>query len=320
MEAAAWGEDSLAGIRARFRGTDTPIVMEYQLGYRFLNFELSRLGWIRLTTTGGMWRHRVSDKEVPVVFIDVHVDSCDRNPQREKNRISLHDEMIGVLTLPDLHALIFSKHTDEYLNPVFGRRTVSQAVSVYDTQAGKMDYVHRDLTGGGMVNTNLTRPEELLELSRQIRPIMDYLIGQCRTNQAGTTKGRDRISVNLDGQVVTLRLVTQKERSPGCLDGRRMDSLRIETVQEGRRQSRARAFFAWAMPFGVLAEVMDDDGLRDAACAAMVESVVPLVVDYELAVGRIRASLVAVAMEGSTNATGTACAELSSCQRARKVQ
>ncbi len=317
---AAEGQDLLADTRARFRGTDIPIVMEYQLGYRFLNVELTRLGSIKLTTTGGLWRHRVSGQEVPVVFIDVHVDSFDRNADRDKNRISIHDEMVGVLTLPDLHALLFSKLTDEYLNPLFSRRTISRAFSVYDTQSGAMEYVHRDLNEGGGVSTNLTRPEDLLELSRQIRPIMDYLISQCRTNQPGVMKGRDRISVNLDGQVATLQLVAQKERSPACLDRKRMDSLRIETVPVGKRQNKARAFLSWAVPFDVLAEVLDDNGLRDAACAAMVESVVPLVVDYELAVGRIRASLLSVAQEGPTNSLGIACAGSNALQRARNVQ
>lgn len=316
---AADGVDPLAEVRARFRGTESPILMEYQLGYRFLNFELSRLGRIKLTTTGGLWRHRITNREVPAVFIDVRVDSADRSPDRKKNRISIHDEMIGVLTLPDLQALVFTKLTDEYLNPILGRSTLSQAVSCYDTQSGVMEYRHRDLIGSEGVSTNLSRPEELLELSRQIRPIMDYLMGQCQTNQARAAKGRDRISVNLDGQVVTLKLMTQREKSPACLNRPRMDSLRIETVPVGKRQNRARDFFSWSIPFGELAEILNDDGLRAAAHAAMVESVVPLVVDYELAVGRIRAGLISVSLD-QTALTSGVCAASNGCQRALNVQ
>ena len=316
---AAPGADPLEDIRARFRGNEAPIVMEYQLGYRFLNIELSRLGHIRLTTTGGMWRHRITGEEVPAVFIDVRVDSADRNTERKKNRVSIHDDMISVLTMPDLHALLFAKLTDEYLNPLLGRSSRAQSVSTYDTQSGSMEFMRRDLSGTGRVDTALSHPEDLLELSRQIRPIMDYLIGQCRTNQAGTVKGRDRISVNLDGEVVALKLVTHREKSPGCLDRARLDALRVETVPVGKRQSRARDFFAWAIPFDELAEVLNDDGLRASACEAMVESVVPLVVDYELALGRIRASLVSVALDGTAEVSNLASAGSNGTQRVRNV-
>jgi hypothetical protein len=317
---AADGVDPLAEVRARFRGTESPILMEYQLGYRFLNFELSRLGRIKLTTTGGLWRHRITGLEVPAVFIDVRVDSADRSPDRKKNRISIHDEMIGVLTLPDLQALVFTKLTDEYLNPILGRSSFSQAVSCYDTQSGVMEYMRRDLIGQEGVCTNLTSPEALLELSRQIRPIMDYLMGQCQTNQERAAKGRDRISVNLDGQVVTLKLMTHREKSPACLNRAKLDSLRIETVPVGKRQNRARDFFSWAIPFNELAGILNDDGLRAAARAAMVESVVPLVVDYELAVGRIRAGLISVILDQAALKPNIVCAASNGCQRSRNVQ
>jgi hypothetical protein len=149
---------------------------------------------------------------------------------------------------------------------------------------------------------------------------MDYLIGQCQTNQERVAKGRDRISVNLDGQVVTLRLMTHREKSPVCLNRARMDSLRIETVPVGRRQGRARDFYSWSIPFNELAEILNDDGLRAAAHAAMVESVVPLVVDYELAVGRIRASLISVSQNQPVLIPDSVCAASNGCHRALNVQ
>ena len=293
--------DPLREIRSGFQATEPPIVMEYQLGYRFLNVELSRLGRIKVFTTTGRWRHRVSGVDMPAVFLDVLVDSADRNKVREQNRVSIHDEIVAVLTLPDLEALVFSKRTDEYLHPLFARRTVSEAVSLYDTQSGALEYLHRNFSDGSVV-TNLNRPDELLRLSRQIRPIMDYLVGQSLNANPAVSTNECSISVNLDGQVVGLRLDTQKEKSPACFEGRRLDALRIETLPLERRQARARDFFAWALTFDGLADALDDDRLRKAAHSSMVQCVTPVVVDYELAIGRIRASMVAVSVGTGTNA------------------
>jgi hypothetical protein len=293
--ALAATEGPMAEIRERFRSQDRPVLMEYRLGYRFLNMELSQLGKIHMSTTTGLWRHRITGKEIPVVAIDVRVDSMDAGKEGERNRISIHDQMVSILTLPDLEALLFAKVTDENLNPLFGRRSVTQAISVYDTQSGHVECTRYGFDGQS-ARVPLSRPDDLLELSRQIRPIMNFLVGQYRGKKADIAD-KDRISVNLDGQVVNLKLVTHKERSPVCLNRERLDSLCIETVPLGKKQARARDFFAWAVPFDQLADLLDNDLLRGAAQKALVESVTPLVVDYDLAIGRIRASLVSATLD-----------------------
>jgi hypothetical protein len=287
-------EDRLADIRARFRGTDTPIVIEYDLGYRFLKIELSKLGKIHLTTTIGQWKHRVSGEEVPAVWVDVRVDSDDQGKPRERLRVCLHDEIVAVLTLPQLEALLFAKVTDESLRPLFGRRHVAQAVSCYDAQAGQMEYRQQDFIKD-TVSTNLSHPEALLELTRQVGPIMEFLVSQYRVKTPGVSTNAPGvcISANLDGQVVSLRLDTRKERSPGCFGRRRLESLHIRTLPMTGGQARARDFHAWAVTFDALADYLGDDVLKREARESLA-AVTPLVVDYELGLGRIRASIVSV--------------------------
>jgi hypothetical protein len=100
--------------------------------------------------------------------------------------------------------------------------------------------------------------------------------------------------VNMDGKVVALRFMTCPERSPTCLDRQRLPSLRVSTVAERGSDVKPRDFFAWSLPFGDLAAQRGDPALETAARLATVESLVPLVLDYELSLGRVRATLTSV--------------------------
>lgn len=296
---------TLASIDARFMPQETPVVMEYDIGYRLLNLELSRVGKIVATTTIGKWRHRVTGESIPALFLDMRINSPDNGKRGERNRVSIHDRIVAVMTVPDMHALVFAKQNDEYLHPLIGRCTEILSESVYDTEAGRLDFESRDLKTG-VVSTNLVNAEALLELSRKIRPVLEFLVGQCKEpTPDAATSDKGRIVANLDGKVVALRMLTRKDRSPTCLDHQRLDSMCIKTVAERGSAVKPRDFRAWSLTFEKLAMALHDDALVQSARHAPVETVVPMAVDYELGLGSVRCTMTSIHL-GTPAATNQA--------------
>lgn len=297
-------ELSLADIDARFSGRETPVCMEYDVGYRLLNMELARVGRIVATTTIGTWRHRVSNLNVPALFLDMKIDSPDSVKAGRRNRVSIHDRIVAVVTLPEMKALLFAKYTDEYLHPLIGRRKESFYFSVYDAQAGNIDYTMVNYITGVTV-TNLANPEALFELSQRIKPVMDFLVSRHREGRQDAADAQNgRIVANLDGKVVALRIQTKPDRSPACFGRQRFDSTRIIPVAEPDCPVRPREFLAWSMDFRKLAALRNDPALIKAAQEAPIESIVPLVMDYELGLGSVRTTMTAirVGVPGAVNA------------------
>jgi len=288
------GEVPLAQLDKRFTPVETPVFMEYDVGYRFLNIEMRRVGKIVATTTIGRWKHSVTGNEVPALFLDMRVNSPDSGKAGERGRVSIHDRIVAVMTVPDMQALVFAKYTDEYLNPLIGRCKESHSWSLYDTQSGRLEYENHDLKKGE-ITTDIVNPEALLELSRKIRPVMEFLVRQYQApspDAANSDKGR--IVVNMDGKVVALRIMTEREMSPSCLARKRMDSMLIKTVAERGSSLKPRDFHAWSMTFKQLAVMLHDDALTQSAIHAPVETVVPLAVNYELGLGSIRATMTSI--------------------------
>lgn len=291
---AGAAEVPLAELDALFIPQETPVTMEYDIGYRLLNIELKRVGKVVASTTIGRWRHRVTGEEVPALFLDMRVNSPDSGLAGHRNRVSIHDRIVAVMTVPGMQALVFAKYTDEYLHPLIGRSKETLACSVYDTQSGQLTYRCRDLKDG-TVSTNLVNPEALLELSRRIRPVMDFLVTQYKEpSPDAATSDKGRIVANLDGKVVALRILTSRDRSPSCLARKRMDSLCIRTVGEPGGMVKPRDFHAWSMTFEHLASVLNDKALIESARNAPVATVVPLAMDYELGLGSVRATMTSI--------------------------
>lgn len=288
----------LADLDARFTPGGTPVCMEYDVGYRLLHLELARVGKIVATTTIGTWRHRVSGENIPAIFLDMKVNSPDSGKAGERNRVSIHDRIVAVMTLPEMKALVFAKVTDEYLHPLIGRKKDSLIVSVYDAQAGHMEYSTRNLQTG-MSSTNLANPEALYELSQRIRPVMDFLVSQHREGaQTGVTNTKGRIVANLDGKVVALQILTKPDRSPACFGRQRFESTCIVPVAAPGSAVKPREFHAWSLDFKKLAALRNDAALIKAAQDAPIESIVPLVMDYELGLGSVRTTMTAIYMGG----------------------
>ncbi len=287
MAGGVLGAESVAEMEKRFTADAAPIRMTYDITYRFLGLELGFLGRMEMVTSTGKWRHRINDTEVPAAFIDVRVRSKDCL-SGAGGRTRINDRIVAVLELPSMNALVFAKETDERLRPVFGRTSVSHAISSYDTQSGNLQYFRNNFITGN-VSTNLTAPEAIYELSRKIGGIMSFLAASYLQDPSAVLQAdAGKIAVNLDGQVVKLELLTKPAKSPVCLDRQRLKSLQIETAMERGAPVRAREFHAWGMLFKDLAVVVGDDGLKQAAATAPVNAVVPLVMDYELALGSVR--------------------------------
>jgi|GEM_PF-1463883 len=296
----------LSEFDARFRPVDQPVVMEYDLGYRFLHIELRRIGKIVATTTIGKWQHRVKGVEVPALLLDVRADSPDSGKKGERPRVSIHNRILAVVTVPELEVLLFANYSDEYLNPLIGRARENLSYAVYSTEAGRVDYACHHLQSG-VVTTNLANPELLMELSRRVRPVLNFLVRQCekKDGEAGPDEP-ERVMVNLDGRVEALRLLTHQERSPACLGRRKFDALHMSTATERGSKARPRNFHAWCMPVETLAGQLNDAALLTVARTAPVRTVVPLMLIYELGVGSVRATMTGIHVGREGAASGVA--------------
>ena len=304
----AAGESSnlLVAVEARFTPGQPPVTMDYDIGYRFLNMELADIGRVVVTTTVGTWRHRVTGQDAPALLMDVRIDSPDNGQPGQRRRVSLHDRILAVLTVPDLQALVFARVTDQHLNPLIGRTKDNHLVSIYDTQSGALTFTQSDLIKG-TTTTNLANPEALLDLSRRVGPLMAQLVQKCRNpGSAAADEAPPRIGVNMDGRVVALRFKTFAQRSPACLGRQRFPTLCVTTEAERGSDVKPRDFFAWSVPFDQLAGWQGDPALAEAVRIAPVASIVPLVLDYELSLGEVRATLTAVRAGASVAAPATA--------------
>lgn len=293
----------LAQVDSRFTPRETPVCMEYDVGYRLCNIDLKRVAAVRATTTIGLWRHRVTGESVPAIFLDMRVDSPDGGRGGRRNRISIHDRIVAVMTVPGMQALLFAKYTDESLRPLI-HASESLGESIYDTQSGQLDFTHREILTG-LVSTNLQNREALLELSRRIHPVMQFLVDQYRQPTAdAATSEHARIVANLDGKAAALRILTSRERSPGCLARQRLDCLYLRTVAEKGSSVKPRDFHAWTLTFEALAKVLNDARLVESAHSAPVETVVPVVMDYELALGSVRVTMKSIHLGAADAAAG----------------
>jgi len=302
---AAAANVPLGWLDARFQATQLPVCLEYDLGYRFLHIELRRIGKIVTTTTVGRWRLEHGAGTVPALFLDVRADSPDSGKKGQRARVSIHDRIVAVTTVPGMDVLWFANYSDEYLNPLIGRARENLSYAEYSTESGRLEYACHHLQFG-TVTTNLVHPELLLELSHRVRPVLQYLIRQYEQKEPpAAPEDPARVMVNLDGRVEALRLLTHRERSPACLGRRKFESLHVSTATEPGSKARPRNFHSWCVPFATLAEQLGDPALLQAARTAPVQAVAPLLLVYELGVGSVRATLNSIHV-GCTNAVGGA--------------
>ncbi len=284
----------LADLDARFVPGDNPVCMEYDVGYRLLNLQIAKVAKIMAKSTVGTWRHRVTGESIPALFLDMKVDTPDSGKAGERSRVSIHDRLVAVMTLPEMKALVFAKFADEHLHPLIGFTKDVRILSVYDAQAGRIEYSTCNLNTG-VTSTNLANSEALYDLSQRMKPLMEFLVSQYRAGTRYEPVGKKgRIVANCDGKMVALRIMTNPERSPMCFGRKRFESIRIVPVAEPGSSVKPREFHAWSLEFKELATMRHDAALMNAAQNAPVESVVPLVVDYELGLGSVRTTMTAI--------------------------
>ena len=287
----------LSGLEKQFRATQQPLVFDYTVAYRFLHVEFSRLGNLVMKTTIGEWTASATSRPIPAVFIDLQFDSKDARGIAQRPRVSIHDRIVAVLAAPTMEALLFAKDTDEYLNPLLGRSRILRSVSCYDVQSGSLDYWQHNMTAGTVV-TNVSDPQAIVEMSRKVRPILDFLMDQSHGNGAETLAPEAlTLNVNTSGKVVPLRLRTVRDRAPGCLGGLRLTGLCVDAIPARKTDERLYRFHSWAVPFQELADRLKDAALQKASNEAFVKAVVPVVAEYEMVLGAIRMTLVAVRVE-----------------------
>jgi hypothetical protein len=285
----AAGGDPLDAYAVRFHATKPPVHLEYRVAYRFLALEWRQLARAELEFTGGLWSNRVTGATLSAARMDLCVDSPDQPGQR--SRASVHARLLTVMTLPDLQILFYGKASREYFNPVFGHRSESHDISLYDMESGKLRFWRTNCLTGE-VTSELANAVALAKQSRQVLPTLTALRDVYRGDRPMLTpQDRFSVQVSIDDRVVPLLITTKRDRAPVRLAGAAPSVLRMEVAPEAGSGIHARLFRAWVVPYRVAATECGDDLLRDLSARATPEGLVPLAVDYSLTLGSVRCTL-----------------------------
>jgi hypothetical protein len=302
--ARAADPSALDALLARFQPEGPTVLLQHRLGYRFLNMELKYLGDSRLRVSAGQWQNRATGKAEPAALLELAVDSRDAGKAGARRRVSVHNRIVALVRLPDLELLVYGKYAEEYFHPVFGRETRIHELCLYSFESGSLDYDWTDYLSGTTCTNLAAGGPDLVEQSRQIRPLMDLLLDVYGGKRAPIRRN-DQVSVrfNVGGRAVPLAVAARKGRSPGCFKGPAVSALHLEVGPARDRTAKANRFDAWLVPFAEAVAGRDDSALAMAAKEAVVRSMVPLTVDYDLPVGTLRASL--ESLSATNTLTGT---------------
>jgi hypothetical protein len=294
------GADPLDEYASQFRPVKPTLHIEYRVAYRLLAFELRQLARAELEVTNGTWSNRITGVTKPAALMDLRVGSLDSGRPPEQCRASVHARLLAVSTLPDLQVLLYGKTSHEWYNPTFGRRAEVHDISLYDMESGSLQFWKTNCVTGE-TTTNLSKAALLAEQSRQILPTFDVLREACRGNRPMLAPANGvSVQVSVDERVVPLSITTRRGRAPVSLDRNMPFALEVTVAPPRGSGIRARPFRAWVLPYRDAAELSGDAALTRMASQASPEGLVPLAVDYGLAIGSVRCTL--TGMRALTNA------------------
>lgn len=300
--------DALDDYAARFHPAKPTLSIQYRVAYRLLAFELRQLAGAELTLTGGTWSNRFTGAAVPAALMDLRVDSPDSGRPPEQSRASVHAHLMAVATLPDLQILLYAKTTQEWYNPTFGRRTEVHDISLYSMESGTLQFWKTNCVTG-KISTNLSNAASLADQSRQVLPVLNALREAFRGDRPMLTAA-DAVTlhVSVAERVVPLQVTARRDRAPVDMGGALPLALMATVAPARGSEIRARPFCAWVLPYRDAADLSGDATLRSLAAQASPEGLVPLAVDYGLAVGSVRCTLTGMKAVTNAPAHGTSSA------------
>jgi hypothetical protein len=279
-------------IMARFEPCMPTVDISYDVSYRFLGLNLFCVATGHVRTTEGYWRNEITGDQTRACYMDLSLQTLNLDSPPEDSRVYIDNRMLSVLTMPKLDTLCYVKKTHEYVNPIFGKKRHSHHIHIYNFENGPMDfYAHNYLTD--TIETNLTGATDLAaqgqEVSRVIQLISEVYDGK---KELITPDSDFRLQINIDGIATPFAVRTTRTTSALRMADIDVPALRVdvEPAKEARKIQR-RDFAMWATSLAEIAQHAEDDGLLYVATVSPPWSMIPLMADYDLALGSIRCRL-----------------------------
>ena len=266
--------------------------MEYLITYKVWFIKLASIAKATVDTTEGIWIDEDTSKTNKACIVQLSYYTFDQERDGDRNRISLNDQILTVLTMPELDTILYIKDTDEYMNPLFKTPTLSKNFEVYEMmEDGSLDYFSEDFITGN-VSTNMDGAADLIEQGKGISSNIKLISEMYYGKKDFITHDSDyRVHFNVDGVVKPFSVKSTKEKAPVKLSGKRPDSIKIRAQLAKEATGKGGAMNLWAAPFKDIAILLGDDKLLAAFETQVEWSVVPLVMDYDLKLGFIRCSI-----------------------------
>ena len=294
MGSAVHAQDTriLEDSKTRFTPDKPTVSISYDVAYRFLFLELMSLAKATIDTTEGTWSNSVTGVITPACYVEFTFWTLDHEDKSDsRNRISINDKIISVLTMPDLNTLMYIKKTDEYLNPLIGHRKETKNLFVYDLESGELNYRLEDYLAG-TVTTNLPGTGSLVEQGRDVSHFLKILSEVYYGKQEMISPDSDfRIHCDVDGAVRAFCVKTENRPLPLKVMGTNLPSVRVSVEPAKGEPIRNIGFELWASYLQDVANASQDNDLLDLAAQVPGWSMVPLLADYGLSVGYIRCSM-----------------------------
>ncbi|MDA3798079.1 MAG: hypothetical protein PF692_03255 [Kiritimatiellae bacterium] len=279
-------------IDSNFIELSPSVKIEYLITYKVWFITLAHVAKATVETTEGVWVNSETSTTNKATKVELSYYTYDQEKDEKRSRISMNDKILTVLTMPELDTIIYTKDTDEYMNPLFKTPTIVKNFEVYEMLPdGSLDYFREDFTSG-TITTNMDGAAELIEqgkgISSNIKMISEMYYGK----QEFITHDSDyRIHFNVDGVVKPFSVTSNKEKAPVKLKGKEPESIKVRAQLAKEATGKGGAMNFWAAPFKDIANLMNDKDLLKAGKNLPEWSVVPLVMDYDLKLGFIRCSI-----------------------------
>ncbi|HBA82879.1 MAG TPA: hypothetical protein DCZ95_02180 [Verrucomicrobia bacterium] len=288
----AQNDNLLSELKSRFAPEKPTVSISYDVGYRFLFLNLMSLARATIDTTEGVWSNSITGQTVPACFIEFtfRTHDCEEGAT-DRNRISIDDKIVSVLTMPDLNTLMYIKKTDECLNPLIGHRKESKNLFVYDLESGNLNYRLEDYLAD-TVTTNLPGTGNLVEQGKDVSHFLKIMSEIYYGKQEMITPDSDfRIHCDVDGAVRAFCVKTESTTLAIKLLGANLPAIRVSVEPAKGEPIRSVGFQLWASSLQDVAQASQDSNLRELSAKVPDWSMVPLLADYGLSVGYIRCSM-----------------------------
>jgi len=279
-------------IENSFIAQKPTVRMEYLITYKIWFIKLASIAKATVDTTEGIWIDENTSKTNHACIVKLSYHTFDQDKEGDRNRISLNDQILTVLTMPELDTILYIKDTDEYMNPLFKTPTLSKSFEVYEMmEDGTLDYFCEDFITGN-ISTNMDGAADLIEQGKGISSNVKLISEMYYGKKDFITHDSDyRVHFNVDGVVKPFSVKSTKEKAPVELAGKHPDSIKIRAELAKEATGKGGALNLWAAPFKDIAILMGDKKLI-AACETHAQwSIAPLVMDYDLKLGFIRCSI-----------------------------